>query len=126
VLAGGIVQMSAMPIVCSFLFYAFADRSSGARRALLGIVIPTMALPIVFAATSWPLYVSNYADVPQWLHWGAAGLTIVFCVMAVLAASYMAERWHDRETAPDGTADVAGSTDGGRTEPARLVVPSGA
>jgi hypothetical protein len=126
VLAGGLVQMSSMPIVCGLLFYVFADRFTGARRALLGVVIPTMALPLVFAATSWPLYVSNYADIPQWLHWAAAGLTVVFCVVAVLAASYMAERWRGLQAAPGGSvADLAALSDGGRAAPARPVVPSG-
>jgi hypothetical protein len=123
VLAGGIIQMSSMPIVCGFLFYAFADRFTGARRALLGIVIPTMALPIVFAATSWPLYVSNYANIPSWLHWGAAGLSVGFCVVAVLAASYMAEHWHGRGSAPRGTVADPGSTiDGDQVAPRPAVV----
>ncbi|MCW3063605.1 MAG: hypothetical protein JWN32_777 [Solirubrobacterales bacterium] len=92
VLGGGIVQMSAMPILCGFLLCVFARPASGVRRALLGVLIPTMALPIVFAATSWPLYVSNYATMPDALHWAAAGVTIGFCVLAVLAVSYLAEQ----------------------------------
>jgi hypothetical protein len=113
VLAGGIIQMSSIPIVCGFLFYVFAERVSGVRRALLGIVIPTMALPLVMAATSWPLYVSNYAEIPQWLRWAAAALAIAFCVLAVLAVTYMAERWRGREAAPGaGAADADGRARG--------------
>ncbi|MHB8694358.1 MAG: hypothetical protein ACYDHH_24225 [Solirubrobacteraceae bacterium] len=125
VLAGGIVQMSAMPIVCGFLFYAFADRFTGTRRALLGLVIPTMALPLVFAATSWPLYVSNYADVSQAVRWAAAGLTVVFCVLAVLAAAYLAERWHGLQTNPDGSvADRPAPLERPAAAPARVTVQS--
>jgi hypothetical protein len=122
VIAGGLIQMSAMPILCGFLFYVFADRFTGARRALLGIVIPTMALPITFAATSWPLYVSNYADVSEVLRWVAAALSTAFCVLAVLAVSYIAVCWHGRAPAPGPAArDAADSEDLDRTAPARPV-----
>jgi hypothetical protein len=126
VIAGGLIQMSAMPILCGFLFYVFADRVSGVRRALLGIVIPTMSLPIVFAATSWPLYVSNYADISEGLRWVAAAVSVGFCVVAVLAVSYLAERWHGRETAQRGAVpDLAGVSDGDSAAPARHAMPSG-
>jgi hypothetical protein len=97
VLGGGIVQMAVMPLLCGFLYYALGANVTGWRRALLGIVIPTMALPMAFASTSWPLYVSNYADISQALHWAAAAVTIAFCVASVLAITYLAERWGARE-----------------------------
>jgi hypothetical protein len=132
VLAGGIIQMASMPILCAFLFYVFADRFTGVRRALLGIVIPTMALPMTFAATSWPLYVTNYANVSQAVRWAAAALTTAFCVGGVLAVTYMAERWHGREVARGlGAVDANGHRDAAEHEPApvgvasRSAVPSG-
>jgi hypothetical protein len=127
VLGGGIVQMAVMPLLCGFLFYAFADRFTGIRRALLGIVIPTMALPMAFASTSWPLYVSNYADMSQALRWAAAAVTIAFCVMSVLAITYLAEHWHAREVElHGGLAEGSGRTET-RAEraPAALVVTAG-
>jgi hypothetical protein len=133
VLAGGIVQMASMPILCAFLFYVFADRFTGVRRALLGIVIPTMALPMTFAATSWPLYVTNYANVSQLVRWAGAALTTAFCVAAVLAVTYMAERWHGRKVVGRRAgADADGRADALRPEPTplgrrdRSALPTGA
>jgi hypothetical protein len=106
VLGGGIVQMAVMPLLCGFLYHALGAKVTGWARALLGLVIPTMALPMAFASTSWPLYVSNYADIPQALHWAAAAVTIAFCVASVLAITYLAERWQAHEVAlplADGT-----------------------
>jgi hypothetical protein len=102
VLAGGLIQMSAMPLLCAFLFYAFADRFTGWRRAVLGIVLPAVSLPMVFAATSWPLYVSNYSHLSQPLRWAAAGTAVVLCVLAVFAVTYMSDRWHARALAVGG------------------------
>jgi hypothetical protein len=92
VLGGGIVQMSAMPIVCGFLLVVFAMPARGAARAALGVVVPTMALPITFAATSWPLYLSNYSRMSEALHWCLAALTVAFCVLAVLGIARLAEQ----------------------------------
>ncbi len=111
VIAGGVIQMAMMPILCGFLLYVFADRFTGLRRALLGVVIPTMALPMAFAATSWPLYVTNYADVSQAVRWAAAALTTAFCVAGVLGVAYLAEQWQRREATRDEA--VAGATTNG-------------
>jgi hypothetical protein len=126
VLAGGIIQMASMPILCAFLLHVFADRFTGVRRALLGIVIPTMALPMTFAATSWPLYVTNYANVSQGVRWIGAALTIVFCVGAVLAVAYMAEQWHGRQSVRQHAAVKAnGRSDADSHVPAHLAPANG-
>jgi hypothetical protein len=111
VIAGGLIQMASMPIICAFLYYAFLERVRGTWRAVLGVVIPTMALPIAFAGTSWPLYVSNYARVSQTVHWLAAIASTVFCVLAVVAVAHLAERWHARAADPAPAADesIAGA-----------------
>jgi hypothetical protein len=121
VLAGGIIQMASMPIVCAFMFYAFADRFRGVRRALLGVAIPTMALPMTFAATSWPIYVSNYANVSELVRWVAAVVSVAFCVLAVAGVAYLAERWGGREPSvirPETNGDA-------QLEPQRLGAASG-
>jgi hypothetical protein len=96
VIAGGLIQMASMPIVCGFMFYAFLERIRGPWRAVLGVAIPTVALPITFAGTSWPLYVSNYANVSQPVRWAAAIASTAFCVLAVVAVAHLAESWHAR------------------------------
>jgi hypothetical protein len=112
VLAGGIVQMASMPLVCGLLFYIFADRFDGVRRALLGVAIPTMALPMVFAATSWPLYVTNYAHVPESVRWGADALTVALCVLTVFGATDLAVRWRDRRAiAGEWSTDAAATAE---------------
>jgi hypothetical protein len=95
ILGGGVIQMASMPIICGFLYYVIGDNtSSGWRRALLGIVTPTMALPMAFASTSWPLYVANYSNLPQPLNWAAAGLAGVLCAVAVVVVARLAHRWY--------------------------------
>lgn len=98
VIAGGLIQMAAQPILCGFLFYAFADRFNGIRRAALGVLIPTVTLPITFAGTSWPLYVSNYANVSELVRWIAALASTGFCVLAVIAIAELVQRWRAAET----------------------------
>jgi hypothetical protein len=105
VIAGGIIQMASMPILCGFLLHAFAGRFGGVRRAALGIVIPTVALPATFAATSWPLYVSNYADVPQLVRWVAALTTTALCVLSVVATTKLVAVW--------GSVHVTGAEEAG-------------
>jgi hypothetical protein len=106
VLAGGIVQMASMPLVGALLFHVFATRARGAWRALLGIVLPTMALPMVFAATSWPLYLTNYASVPEWVRWVAAAATVAFSVLAVVGVTEVAIGWRERRAiAAEWTAE---------------------
>jgi hypothetical protein len=119
VIAGGLIQMASMPILCGFMFYAFLGRVRGIWRAVLGVVIPTMALPIAFAATSWPLYVSNYANVSEGIHWLAAVASTAFCVLAVAAVAQLAERWHARTAPSSAPDDDFGLLD----EPPRVGVP---
>jgi hypothetical protein len=96
-LSGGVIQMSAMPLLCGFMFFAFADGRSQVWRAALGVLVPAVTLPITFASTSWPLYISNYAHVAQWLHWVGAGVSVLFCVLAVSAVSILAVGWRGRD-----------------------------
>jgi hypothetical protein len=126
VLAGGIIQMASMPLVCGLLFYIFADGARAGRRTLLGIVLPTMALPMTFAATSWPLYVTNYADVSDGVRWVGAAATVAFCVLAVLGVTELAVGWRDRSAiASEWSAAGGTATNGerGRYSDSRLTAP---
>jgi hypothetical protein len=121
VIAGGLIQMASMPIICGFMYYAFLERVRGVWRAALGVVIPTVALPITFAGTSWPLYLSNYANVPEGVHWIAAIASTAFCVLAVVAVAHLVERWQARTAATPTPIDELNVAD----KPLRLSVPVG-
>jgi hypothetical protein len=99
VLGGGTIQMAAMPLLCGFLFYALADRMGTWGRITLGIVVPTLALPMTFASTTWPLYVANHSSLPGVVSWGAAALSAACCVAAVYCVTFLAQRWHSGELA---------------------------
>jgi hypothetical protein len=107
VIAGGLIQMAAQPLVCGFLFWAFADRFTGIRRAALGVVLPAVTLPIVFASTSFPLYFSNYANVSELVRWIAAIASGGLCVLAVMAVAVLVDGWRGAEV-PAPVAAPAG------------------
>lgn len=95
VLAGGVIQMASMPLLAALL-YLMLDRPSGQlRRVVLGIIVPSISLPMAFAATSWPIYFSNYAALPAWVDWAAAGVAVALCIAAVLVIARLSERWHE-------------------------------
>lgn len=96
---GGIAAVAALPLVGGFLIYAIADRLTGWRRALAGFVIPAMSLPLVFAATGWPLYIALYSDLPAVLNYAAVALLCALITAAVLSTSAIAERWRTGEPA---------------------------
>jgi hypothetical protein len=83
VLGGGVVQMAAMPLMCALLYLIVAEHTRGWQRAALGLVLPGVSLALVFAATTWPLYVSNHADVPAALDWLAAAIAVALSLGAV-------------------------------------------
>lgn len=112
VLGGGIVQMAAMPLLCALLYYILADNTRGWRRALLGIVLPTMTLPMVFASTTWPLYVSNHADLPAAIDWAAAAVAVALSLVAVPVITRIAQRWRAGERALNAALEPARSSDG--------------
>jgi hypothetical protein len=113
VLGGGIMQMAAMPLVCALLYYLLADRMTGWRRASMGLIVPAVSLPLVFGATTWPLYFSNYTKLPAAVDWIAAGLTIALCLLAIPIITRIAQRWHAGEALlGPGNGRQARSADG--------------
>jgi hypothetical protein len=119
VIAGGLIQMAAEPFVCAFLFWAFAYRFKGIRRAALGVVLPAVTLPITFAATSWPLYLSNYANVSEFVRWIAAIASAGLCVLAVMAVAALVEGW--RGSAAAARLDRASSEPAAGADAASIV-----
>ncbi|PKZ62943.1 hypothetical protein CYJ73_24300 [Gordonia terrae] len=85
-------QLAPVPIVGGLLIYSLAYLFTGWRRAGVAFAVSTVALPMVFAGASWPLYVGLNFDLPMWLDWILAvamlGLTAAF----VVGATSIAER----------------------------------
>jgi hypothetical protein len=100
-------QMAAVPIVGGLLLYVFGEQLHGWQRASLGVV-PTMVLPLVYAAVSWPGYIALNSDgLPAAVNWLAAAAMLGFTVMIVLAATWWASRWRALTTATLNSAEGA-------------------
>lgn len=96
---GGLAAVAGLPLVAGFLMYAVADKLTGWQRALAGMVIPTMSLPLVFAATGWPLYLALYSDLPPVLDFAAAGLACALVAATVFSTTAIAEGWRSGQIA---------------------------
>ena len=86
-------QQVALPLVGGFLLYALAGRATGWRRAAIGFVVAAVVLPIVYAGTSWPVYVALYSDLPVALDWLLSAVMLGLCVAMGVAATFLAEKW---------------------------------
>ncbi|BBX03926.1 hypothetical protein BST36_02320 [Mycolicibacterium moriokaense] len=84
-------QMAPVPIVGGFLLFAVADRLSGWKRAVAAFAISTVALPMVFASASWPLYVGLNADLPVVVNWFLAIAMLALAAATVAAATQLGE-----------------------------------
>ncbi|MFC4948713.1 hypothetical protein [Pseudonocardia sp. GCM10023141] len=93
-LGGGTVQMAAMPLVLALIYYVFVSNMGAGSRIVA-------ALPLTFAATTWPLYVSNYSDLPEIARWGAAALSVALCLAVIRAVAHVAEGWATRRATVD-------------------------
>jgi hypothetical protein len=79
-------QMAPVPIVGGFLLFAVADRLAGWKRVLAAFAISTVALPMVFASASWPLYVGLNADLPAVVDW-LLGIAMLSLTVGMVAAA---------------------------------------
>jgi hypothetical protein len=96
---GGVAAMAAVPLAGGYLIYAVADHLRGVARAVAGFLIPTMVLPMIFAATGWPLYIALYAHASGVVDWLAIAMLCVLIVAAVAGIAEMALRTHAAESA---------------------------
>jgi len=79
-------QMAPVPIVGGYLLFAVADALTGWKRVMASFAISTVALPMVFASASWPLYVGLNADLPTAVNW-LLGITMLALTAATVAAT---------------------------------------
>ncbi len=92
---GGVAAMASVPLVAGFLLYALALPATGFRRVLAGLFIPLMSLPMMFAATGFPLYIALYGDFPSLLDYVAVGALLVLISVAVIGTVRLTEMWRD-------------------------------
>jgi hypothetical protein len=86
-------QQVALPMVGGFLLYALAGQATGWRRPAIGFVVAAVALPIVYAGASWPVYVALYSDLPVVLDWVLSVVMLGLCVGMGMAATLLADKW---------------------------------
>lgn len=79
-------QLAPVPVVGGLLIFALAHPLRGWIRAAVAFVASTVALPMVFAGASWPLYVGLHFDLPVWLDW-ILGLSMLALTAAVVVAA---------------------------------------
>lgn len=92
---GGVAAMASMPLAAAFLLYTLALPQKGWRRLAAGVLAPVFALPMMFAATGWPLYLALYSDLPPILNYAAVAALLVLIWVAVLATVRLTEWWRD-------------------------------
>jgi len=88
-------QMAPVPIVGGFLLFAVADRLVGWKRVAAAFTISTLALPMVFASASWPLYVGLNADLPTGINW-LLGIAMLALTAGTVAATTQLASNHRR------------------------------
>ncbi|OXR45166.1 hypothetical protein B7C42_03124 [Nocardia cerradoensis] len=94
---GGVAAMAAVPLAGGYLIYAVADGLHGVGRAVVGFLVPAMVLPMIFAATGWPLYIALYTDAHGIVSWLAIAMLGVLIVAAVAGVAELAHRTHAAE-----------------------------
>jgi hypothetical protein len=99
-------QMAPVPILCGMLLYILGTRVRGAWRLSL-LFVPAVALPAVYAAAGWPMYVALYSHVPKALQYVAGLVTLGLCAAIVVCAVAAAERWRASEAAASAPANGA-------------------
>lgn len=88
-------QMAPVPIVGGMLLYVLAFPLKGWKRLVAAFSISTLALPMVFASASWPLYLGLYVEnLPPFMYWVAGFAMLAFTVLMVVGAALIAEEIH--------------------------------
>lgn len=94
-LFGGVAAMASVPLVAGFLLYALAFPATGWRRLFAGLVIPVFALPMMFAATGWPLYIALYSNLPTALNYVAVAALLLLIWTAVIGTVRLTTLWRN-------------------------------
>jgi hypothetical protein len=90
---GGVAAMAGVPLVGGLVIYIVTDRLTGWRRLFAGLIIPTLVLPMIFAATGWPLYLALYSNLPPALDYVALAVMAALIIATVMTTTWIAQRW---------------------------------
>jgi hypothetical protein len=88
---GVIPQMAPLMLVSGLILYVAREVVGGWRGLILALWSPLVALPAVWAVSSWPIYNALYSDCPKWLEWVASALTIGLCALIAYLATGIAQ-----------------------------------
>ncbi|ASR01217.1 hypothetical protein [Gordonia rubripertincta] len=81
---GGVAAMASVPLAGGFLLFALAFPLEGWKRLATAFFIPVFSLPMMFAATGWPLYLALHSDYPTLVNYLAvAGLLILIVAINI-------------------------------------------
>jgi hypothetical protein len=113
---GGVAAMASVPLVGGFLIYTLAFPARGWRRSVTGFLVPLFSLPMMFAATGWPLYLALYSDLPKAIDYLAVvAMCLLICavnIAVVKLASTFREFTTMRDARSRGTAGPEASAEG--------------
>ncbi|MDN2495460.1 hypothetical protein FHY52_01850 [Nocardia nova] len=110
-------QMAPVPIVGGFLLFAVADRYTGWRRIATGFIVSTLALPMVFASASWPLYVGLNSDLPTVVNWLLGIAMLGLTAGVVMATTRLAQDIRVARAAGARTGTDESQMESGVTQP---------
>lgn len=90
---GGVAAMASVPLAAGFLIYALAFPARGWKRWVAGLFIPIFSLPMMFAATGWPLYLALHSDLPPLVDYLAIAALCLLIVLANAGIVQLAVAW---------------------------------
>lgn len=92
---GGVAAMASVPLAAGFLMFALAFPATGWRRLAAGLFIPMFSLPMMFAATGWPLYLALYSDLTPMMNYVAIAALCMLIAIANIAIVKLTVTWRE-------------------------------
>lgn len=108
---GGVAAMAGVPLVGGLFIYVVAEHLSGWRRIFAGLAIPLLVLPMVFAATGWPLYLALYTDTGTAMAVVALAGMALLILATVAGATLVASKWHAFVTVGENDQPLESASD---------------
>jgi hypothetical protein len=109
-------QMAPVPILTGMLLFILDTQLRGWRR-VFAMLAPMLALPAVYAAAGFPIYVGLYSHISKPVQYLAGIVTLALCAAIVFCCTWAAEAWR-RFALP--TADAAPGSDPVRADESRV------
>lgn len=90
---GGVAAMASVPLAAGFLVFSLALPATGWKRLVAGLFIPMFSLPMMFAATGWPLYLALNSDLPPIMDYVAIAAMCALIAVANIAIVKLTVVW---------------------------------